>query len=210
MPTAAWPTCAGRNCSADGLSESRVWSAKIEVILTLSDFVWNEPIDDSLFRRPTTEGYEHCHIQLLDTSRPVEEADLVEALRILCDLADGAFPDSIFTKHIGPLRAKLKRPSTAKINTGTGLDMVAGLPEPVRAGVAPPMVRFMRANQKQLQISRGMKFVNRLTADKTPWRYLGKGVWRDEHKPVFEYRPDPSSKTSRIILGDFSTQTHEP
>ncbi len=182
----------------------------IEAILTLSDFVWNEPIDDSLFRRPTTEGYDHYQIESLDMSRPVEEADLVEALRILCDLADGAFSDSLSPKHLGPLLGKLERPATAELDTGTGMSLVAGLSEPVRAGVAPPMVRFMRANEKRLQVSRGVKFVNELTAGKKPWRYLGAGVRRDERKPVFEYRPDPSSKTSRIILGDFSTQTHEP
>ena len=182
----------------------------IEAILTLSDFVWNEPIDDSLFRCPTPEGYEHYHIQLIDTSRPVEEKDLVEALRIFCDLGDGAFPDSLYTKHLGPLQAKLEQPATAKIDTGTGMALVAGLSEPVRAGVAPPLVRFMRANKKRMQIHRGVKFVQQLIADKIPWRYLGKGVRRDEQKPVFEYRPDRSSKTSRIIFGDFSTQTHEP
>lgn len=190
--------------------EDRDGHDDIKAVLTLSDFVWNEPLDDSLFRLETPEGYEHYHIQLIDNSRPVAEQDLVEALRMLTDLSQEAFPDSLSGKDLKSILEKLEQPAAAALDLGTGMTLLAGLPEPIRAGKAPPLVRYLRANQKRMQISRGVKFVTQLSTNKIPWRYLGKGVRRGERKPVFQYRPERSSTTSRIILGDLSTQTHQP
>lgn len=182
----------------------------IEAVLTLYDFVWNEPLDDALFHMEKPEDYKHYHIKLIDRSLPVEEKDLVEALRIFSDLSDGAFPDSLFAKDLKAILKKLEQPSVATLNEGTGMTLLAGNSEPVRKGVAPPMVRFLRANQQRMQLSRGMQFVNQLIAKKIPWQYRGKGVRRGQRKPVFQYRTNRSTRTSRIILGDLSTVTHVP
>jgi hypothetical protein len=176
--------------------------------LALSDFAWNEPVDDSLFDMKLRKEYKQYSIRLIDNSRAVEEHDLVEALRILAELSGGVFPESLRKKDLDPIVAKLRQPLAARLDVGSGNVLLAGPSEAVRAGEDPPLVRWMLANQKLMQLSRGTKFINQLTAKKVRWKYLGKGVRRGEHMPVFQYWPDPSPATSRIILGDLSVEPH--
>jgi len=173
--------------------------------LTLSDFVWGEQLDNSLFSPELPEEYDHYEIKLIDKSLPAEEQDLVEAFRVLTDLSDGAFPDSLFTESLKPILDKLGSPPSVQLDTGTGYALLAGTPVPARDGEAPPMVRFIRAEQKRVQVSRGIALLNRLTSAGRPWRYLGKGVQRGQETPVLRYQPEPSAPF-RVIHGDLTTR----
>ncbi len=178
--------------------------------VTLSDFVWNEELDESLFELKAPEGFKQYQIRLLDDSLPLVEKDLIEAFRILTDLSGGAFPASLQAKDLGPILKKLKRPAATVVHTGTGKDLVIGptFQKTDQKG-EPAMLQYLRANQKQMQVSRGTRFVNQLTAQSRPWRYVGNGVQRGQKKRVFWYKPE-GTETFRVIYGHLSARDVAP
>jgi hypothetical protein len=177
--------------------------------LTLSDFVWNEELDDALFELKAPEGYEHYQIQLMDNSRPVTEEDLLEAFRILTDLSDGAFPDSLFAKSLMPILERLGRPPATGVGRDMGHHLLAGPPTRLPAGEPPPMVQYFRADQKKMQVARGTKFVDQLTFAGTPWGYVGKGFRQGQKNAVFWYQPEPGG-TYRVIYANLRVRDASP
>ena len=178
--------------------------------VTLSDFVWNEELDESLFELKTPEGFKQYQIRLLDNSLPLVEKDLIEAFRILADLSDGVFPASLRSQDLRPILKKIKQPAATVVHMGTGKDLVAGPTfQKTDQESTPGLLQYLQANQKRLQISRGVKFVNQLTERKEHWRYVGKGVGFGEEKPVFGYRP-AGAKMYRVIFGDLSVRELPP
>ena len=62
-------------------------------LTTMSDFVFNVDMDESLFSVEPPAGYTVQNMEV-DVSPP-EEKDLIETFRIYSELSDGAFPDSL-------------------------------------------------------------------------------------------------------------------
>lgn len=64
--------------------------------VTMSDFVFNVPMDESLFSVEPPAGYT-VQNQTVDAS-PATEKDLIGTFRIYCELCGGVFPDSLDTQ----------------------------------------------------------------------------------------------------------------
>jgi outer membrane lipoprotein-sorting protein len=178
-------------------------STGVKMTVVLTDFAWNEDLDESLFDLTVPEGYKLHSIRLMDRSRPVGEGDLVEAFRILTDLSDGAFPRSLYARDLKGILTKLRDPRVGRVDTGTGLLLLGGR----KTGRdEPDPLKFLRDQQKLIQVSRGIEFVNQLTARKCEWAYTGKGVQRaDKDTPVFRYRP-PGAHNHRVIYADLTVR----
>ena len=65
---------------------------------TMSDFVFNVEMDESLFSVEPPAGYTVQNMEV-DVSTP-EEKDLIETFRIYSELSEGAFPDSLDMQQI--------------------------------------------------------------------------------------------------------------
>ncbi len=74
-------------------------------VLTMSDFEFDVPMDESLFSTEPPAGYT-VETRNLDASAP-EEKDLIETFRLYSQLAGGAFPDSLDMRTIMQTVAKL-------------------------------------------------------------------------------------------------------
>jgi hypothetical protein len=72
---------------------------------TMTDFVFNEAMDESLFSVDPPAGYT-VDRKTVDASAP-EEKSLIETLREYCKLSGGAFPDSLDLQAITETVAKL-------------------------------------------------------------------------------------------------------
>jgi len=83
---------------------------------TMSDFVFNVEMDESLFSTDPPPGYT-VQSEKIDVSPP-EERDLIETFRKYSELSGGAFPDSL------DLQAMLK---TVAMKFGTELRMKSGV-----------------------------------------------------------------------------------
>lgn len=177
--------------------------------LVLSDFVWNQPVDDSLFDSIVPQGYRRYHFDLMDAAAPVVERDLVDSLRILADLAGGVFPPSLQSTDVKPLLKPLDGSGAAVIDLETGLNIVAGAVGHAHGADEPAMLQVLRRRRKRLQVARGIAFVNQLTAGARPWRYVGAGVRQGEEHLVFWYQMQ-DGRTYRAVYGDGSTGDVSP
>ena len=178
--------------------------------VTLSDFVWNEELEESLFELKAPEGFKQYQIRLLDDSEPLMEKDLIEAFRILSDLSAGVFPASLRDEDLGPILKKLEQPGATVVHMGTGKDLVAGPTfHKTDQDGEPAILQWFRAKQKRTQVSRGTRFINELTAQSRPWRYVGNGIQRGQKKAVFRYKPE-GVESFRVIYGDLSVRDVAP
>jgi len=169
--------------------------------LTLSEFVWNEELDESLFELRIPEGYRSYEIQMIDRHKPPAEDDLLAAFRILTDLSNGAFPRSLQAEDLVPILKRLDQSDAAVFDAEAGSDLGAEPAHRCEPEGEPRMLKFLRNGKKRIQVSRGMEFVNQLTAGAMPWRYVGEGVRRGEQRCVFWYKPQ-GTHMHRVILGD--------
>jgi len=80
-----------------------------DVKSTMSDFVFNLPMDESLFSIDPPPGYT-VQNQKVDVS-PAEEKDLIGTFRIYSELSGGAFPDSLDTRPVMEAAGTLTRPA---------------------------------------------------------------------------------------------------
>ena len=175
--------------------------------LTLSEFAWNEELDESLFELRIPEGYRSYEIQMIDRHKPPAEDDLLAAFGILTDLSDGVFPRSLQAEDLMPILKRLDHSEgPAVVDAEGGGDLGAGPIHRCEPEGEPRMLKFLRDGKKRIQVSRGMEFVNQLTARAIPWRYVGEGVRRGEQRRVFWYRPQ-GTHMYRVILGDL--QVHD-
>ena len=62
--------------------------------VTLSDFVFNPEVDESLFLTELPEGYKEIQMPAMPTAKPSEN-DLIEMLRMCAEASQGKFPDSL-------------------------------------------------------------------------------------------------------------------
>ena len=162
------------------------WGTSLEVpgvcrekkAITLTDFAWNVPVDESLFQVKVPEG---CQVSEVDYGDPpLKEQALIASLRLWAEGSDGAFP--------------------ADINML--LDCKPLLIEKVSAS-APPGQAFAEALKMGYVVLTGSLFAQTLkTVDN--WQYAGEAVRLGQaDKPLCWWRnEDPA--TGRVIYGDLS------
>jgi outer membrane lipoprotein-sorting protein len=152
---------------------------------TMSDFVFDVHLDESLFNTDVPKGYA-VKTEQLDMSEATEK-DLVEMFKLWSEKMDGNFPTSM---DIGAVV----------------LEFMNHQREKMEALRHKPTDADMSAIEKDtMKIARGGNFVKQLPAE-SDCHYVGKGVKLGEaDKPVFWYRPT-DSPTYRVIYGDLSVR----
>jgi hypothetical protein len=126
----------------------------------MSDFVFNVPLDESLFSLEPPAGYAAVRGEM-DASEPGEK-DLIEALRCYSDLFGGAFPDSfaINDKVMNPVTERIlarkgwkptngARPSQEQSKTLPEMDPVSGTASTVPTKVPSRNPRMAGARSGQ-------------------------------------------------------------
>lgn len=155
--------------------------------MTMTDFLWDPPVDESLLSLTPPEGYESQSFKM-DMS-PATEQDLINALKAVADFNDGKLP------------ADLGLPSIAG---AAGKRMARALLEPAKRNQAEAqMVQVMAA------VSRGWMFINdpRNGAD---FRYAGKDVPLGQAgTPVLWYQPKGAA-SYRVIYADLTVSDLQP
>lgn len=147
-----------------------------------SDFVFDAPLDASLFRMTPPEGYQTQEIPLvIDHAAPVEK-DLVDLLGEYARRSGGRFPNDL---QMPSLLDVLKEIKLTK----------AGLDPATNAWIA--------------RVGKGVGLVWAMPPDSDA-RYTGKGVQLGQaDRPIFRYRPQGST-TYRVIYGDLTVKDVEP
>ena len=166
-------------------------SAKV----TLSDFVFNLEMDESLFSTEPPAGYAVQNLGKIDLS-PAEEKDLIETFREYSQLkqslpkkdsATGAFPDALDIRPIIQIVAE---------------KFVPGM------GEKPNEEQIQKMAEAQNKLQRGLMFAVVLPPDADA-HYAGKGVSLGAaDTPIFWYRPKDAKKY-RVIYADLSVHEAE-
>ncbi len=161
--------------------------------MTMTDFVFNVPLDESLFSFEPPAGYTVLRGEM-DTSEPGEK-DLVEALRCYSDLFGGAFPDSF------AINDKVMNPVMERIFARKGWKLTKG---------TKPSQEQQKALLETLsRIGRGFAFAGEKQASDTNAHYAGKGVsLGTPNRAIFWYRPKDAKKY-RVIYADLSIRDAE-
>jgi hypothetical protein len=155
---------------------------KTKIIMT--EFEFNLELDESLFSVEVPAGYE-IRSASVDRS-PIEEKDLLAALRLHCELSEGAFPDAL------PVKAQ----------TVQALLKALG----VKPGSRPNDKQFKELMQRATTIGRGLAGFPAQLPPEADAHYAGKGVkLGDSGAPVFWYRPS-GGKAYRVVYADLAVR----
>jgi outer membrane lipoprotein-sorting protein len=157
--------------------------------MVLSDFQFDVPLDESLFSLTPPEGYklQEMNMDVSDAS----EKDVIDALRILADMEDGAFPDTLDGM-------------TLAVKVSSNLGKMSALDRQKNKTPNGEMSAEMR--NKMTEIGSIVRKLS-IYMEKNPgWKYAGKGVkLGDAQTPIFWYVPK-DSKQGRVIYGDLSVR----
>jgi outer membrane lipoprotein-sorting protein len=147
-----------------------------------SDFVFDAPLNESLFRLTPPEGYKTQAIPLaVNPNAPVEK-DLVDLFREYAKRSGGRFPNDLQVPSLLDVLKDIKV-------TESGLD------DPTKAWIA--------------KVGQGIGLVWAMPPDSGAL-YTGKGVQLGQaDRPIFRYRPQ-GSQTYRVIRGDLTVKDVEP
>jgi outer membrane lipoprotein-sorting protein len=159
--------------------------------MTMSDFVFNPKLDESLFSTDPPPGYT-VETTEVDAS-PGAEKDFIEALRRYVELSGGPFPDSLDMQNFvyGEAYKRLMGSIIPK-------NMAAGINEPT-----PEQAK--QIVEVTTKLSRGSTFVMSLPADAEA-HYAGKGVSKGSpDRPIFWYRPKDTKKY-RVVFADLTVR----
>jgi outer membrane lipoprotein-sorting protein len=155
---------------------------KTKIIMT--DFEFNAELDESLFSVEVPSGYE-IRSASMDRS-PVEEKDLLEALRLHCELSDGAFPETL------PMKAQTVQTLLKTLG--------------VKPGSRPDEKAFKKLMQQATTLGRGLAGFPAQLPPEADAHYAGKGVkLGSSETPIFWYRP-ATDKTYRLVYADLSVR----
>jgi len=159
----------------------------MEYKLSLSGFVLNVDLDESLFSVEPPAGYT-VDRQQYDAS-PTEEKDLVETLRQYSRHGGGVFPDKLDVRDASRFKGKF--------TVGR------------KSGKEPNEQQTKEAMQKELEarikLTKGLTFLDQLPPEADAY-YAGKGVARGAaDRPIFWYRPK-DAKNYRVIYADLSVR----
>ncbi|MHC4105171.1 MAG: hypothetical protein ACYSR9_09535 [Planctomycetota bacterium] len=149
--------------------------------LIMSDFIWNEELDASLFSTDAPEGYTLEERQF-DDAQP-DEKDLIYALGFWAEMSDGSFPSEI---------NGLADPNKIR-------PMLIAKFDKDRA----PKEELDHAMKEVNKILKGLFFVQRLKVEGS-WGYAGNGVQLgDADTPICWWKVD-GSEDYRVVYGDLS------
>lgn len=152
---------------------------KTEAVMT--NFEFNIELDESLFSIEIPEGYTVADVNF-DLSLP-NESDLLTALRLCCEVSDGAFPTGFDSASIGKY--------TATYLHKTGIDLNKGVDGEVL--------------KESMKIGRGFQFVLMLSEEPDA-HYAGAGAkYGDAERAVLWYKPQETEKY-RVIYADLSVR----
>ena len=147
----------------------------------MTDFVWNEELDESLFSVTPPQGYA-VEEKYQDVSQP-DERDLIKALAFWIEMSDGIFPAAIN-------------------DLGDENDVKSMLVEKFHKG-GEPKEEFDQALQMMHVILRGLLFAQEQKINGS-WGYAGSEVeFGDSGKPVCWWKVE-NSKSYRVIYGNLS------
>ena len=150
--------------------------------VTMSDFVFNVDMDESLFSVEPPAGYTVQNMKI-DASPP-QEKDLIETFRECSKLSGGAFPDALDMRGI--LQIVLKKFALGKEGQ-------------------PDEQQMQKMEETQARLQRGSMFALMLPADADA-HYAGNGVSLGAaDTPIFWYRPKDAKKY-RVIYADLSVR----
>lgn len=156
-----------------------VMSGAPRVEVTWSDFELNVELDNSLFDTTPPAGYEVQEFEM-DAS-PYKEQDLIETFRLVAEIDDGMFPETIDTAASQQLVVRLSR----------------GRKD------ATDEQRLESVMKLGAKIGRGFGFAMQLPGSADA-HYAGKGVKLDSpDTPIFWYRPE-GAKSYRVIHADLT------
>lgn len=157
-----------------------------EMVLTLSNMVWNQPITSSLFTLQAPAGYEIFQPDLNPT-----EKDLVTMLEIVAGLSpDGAFPEEVDRGRTLEKVLKIK---------GTGSpDLPNGMPS----------VGFASSDETRAASRKcmpGFAFID-VMIENGSWHYAPRGArLGDAQSPVCWWHED-DAVTWRVLYGDLTIE----
>jgi outer membrane lipoprotein-sorting protein len=156
--------------------------------ITMTDFVLNLPLDESLFSLEPPAGYTVVRGEV-DASSP-REKDLIEALRCYSDLFGGAFPDSFV------INDRTMNPIMERIFVKKGWKLTQGS--------KPSQEQHQVLLETLSKIGRGFEFAAENLASDSDAHYAGKGIsFGTKDTPIFWYRPK-DAKQYRVIYADLS------
>jgi outer membrane lipoprotein-sorting protein len=177
-----------------------------EMKVTMSDFVFNADLDESLFSVEPRAGYTTRTLRI--DSSPPDEKDLIEALRWYGQQGGGAFPDVLDLRAAITMKSRATVKTTVKLK-GEWKDGKWQTSEVSRDVSKVEDKTADQQSQRDLDLHRkvinGQSFALQLPPD-ADGHYTGKGVSLGAaDKPIFWYRPKDARKY-RVIHGDLSVR----
>jgi outer membrane lipoprotein-sorting protein len=157
-----------------------------KIKVTMTDFVMNPVLDDSLFDTNVPQGYSTLMNQSVDFN--VKEEDLIQWLRMLADMSEGVFPKGLFSPS----------PKTHKHANTQASQTKPHTPENEKAAMQEVMAKMQpmqKALMFQMKMMQGGEFV-----------YAGQGVkLGDKAAPILWYKAK-DAKAYRVIYGDLHVE----
>jgi len=151
--------------------------------MTITDFVWDPPVDESQFS--LTPPSDYTVLPLVLNMAPVGEQDVIEMLRRMAELNGGRFAPGLDMASLGQVARRLEQSMPKDRQSAERKQF-----EDKMVGLSPV-------------IGRAWAFINDPSMS-TDWHYAGEGV--DLGKggvPILWYRP-PISAKYRVIDADLS------
>jgi hypothetical protein len=165
-----------------GASSAAVSSARTTI--TMSNFIWDADLDESLFAMVAPEGYKFEEMDLAGTL--TEEDALVESLRFWAQESDGAFPAEI--DQLLEVRPKL----IAKFDKS-----------------GPPRQEMKDAMKMASVVVNGVLFAQTLAAQEN-WHYAGRDVRLGQTDQILCWWKNEDGRTCRVISGDLGVTDMSP
>lgn len=146
----------------------------------MSDFVFDEPVDESLFRLDVPEGYQLQELEL-DMSLPGER-DLIDFLRLYAESMAGRFP--------------------LEITLNAAAEMMMTHVDELEGDARKRVGEMMKPSMKG---AKAFLFVQKLKPE-NDWRYAAGGVRLGEAETaICRWRPD-GSESYRVIYADLTVR----
>lgn len=171
-------------------AEMTMWTSGKEMKLTMSDFVFNADLDESLFSVEPPAGYTARNMRM-DLSPPAEK-DLIETLRRYSQQGGATFPDAL------DLQGAFSFAGKGKIEWKNGK-------KPTEQQIKDVEQQMQEDIDAKTKLTRGLIFVLQLPPEADA-HYAGKGVSLGAAgKSIFWYRPKDAKKY-RVIYADLSVR----
>ena len=163
--------------------EQTVRNGFLPMTLTMSDFQWNSPVDDSLLTLEIPAGYSISDAPM-DLGKPTQQ-ELVAALKASTRLNDGKFPEGLTVRQLARSMANTL-PESSQIQQ-----------------------KMSEHGGDMLIVARGWAFISN-PDNGSDWNWAGTNVpLGEKDHPILWYKPAGKSSYT-IINADLSLQTDAP